>query len=84
MSDLSAQRLVIAISSRALFDLDEAHRIYEQQGLQAYSDYQIEKEEEVLSPGQAFPMVQKLLALNANLPGHLGIDVILLSRNCKY
>ena len=81
MSDLSAQRLVIAISSRALFDLDEAHRIYEQQGLQAYSDYQIEKEEEVLTPGQAFPMVQKLLALNANLPGHLGIDVILLSRN---
>jgi 5'-nucleotidase len=81
MSDLSAQRLVIAISSRALFDLDEAHRIYEQQGLQAYSDYQIEKEEEVLTPGQAVPMVQKLLALNANLPAHLGIDVILLSRN---
>ena len=81
MSEPLSQRLVIAISSRALFDLDDAHRIYEEQGLQAYSNYQIEKEEEVLTPGQAFPMVQKLLALNASLPGQLGIDVILLSRN---
>ena len=81
MSEPLSQRLVIAISSRALFDLDDAHRIYEEQGLQAYSNYQIEKEEEVLTPGQAFPMVQKLLALNASLPGPLGIDVILLSRN---
>ena len=81
MSEPLSQRLVIAISSRALFDLDDAHRIYEDQGLQAYSNYQIEKEEEVLTPGQAFPMVQKLLALNASLPGQLGIDVILLSRN---
>jgi 5'-nucleotidase len=81
MTELAPRRLVIAISSRALFDLDDAHRVYEQQGLQAYSEYQIEKEEEVLAPGQAFPMVQKLLALNDKLPGDLGIDVILLSRN---
>ena len=81
MTELAPRRLVIAISSRALFDLDDAHRVYEEQGLQAYSEYQIEKEEEVLAPGQAFPMVQKLLALNDKLPGDLGIDVILLSRN---
>ena len=81
MAESTSQRLVIAISSRALFDLDDAHRVYEQQGLQAYSDYQIDNEEEVLAPGQAFPMVQKLLALNEKLPDHLGIDVILLSRN---
>lgn len=81
MSEVSSEKLVIAISSRALFDLDDAHRIYEEQGLRAYADYQIANEEEVLAPGQAFPMVQKLLALNAMLPSQLGIDVILLSRN---
>jgi 5'-nucleotidase len=81
MSEVSSEKLVIAISSRALFDLDDAHRIYEEQGLRAYADYQIANEEEVLAPGQAFPMVQKLLALNTMLPHQLGIDVILLSRN---
>ena len=81
MSAIGAQKLVIAISSRALFNLDDAHRIFEEEGLQAYSNYQIEKEEEALEPGQAFPMVKKLLALNSQLPDSLGIEVILLSRN---
>lgn len=81
MSNIGAQKLVIAISSRALFNLDDAHRIFEQEGLQAYSTYQIEKEDEALEPGQAFAMVRKLLALNSQLPESLGIEVILLSRN---
>ena len=81
MAELSSQKLVIAISSRALFNLDEAHRIFEQEGLEAYSAYQIEKEDEALQPGQAFPMVKKMLALNAQLEDPLGIEVILLSRN---
>ena len=81
MAETGAQKLVIAISSRALFNLDDAHRIFEQEGLDAYSDYQIEKEDDTLEPGQAFPMVKKLLALNSQLPDSLGIEVILLSRN---
>ena len=81
MVELGSQKLVIAISSRALFNLDEAHRIFEQEGLEAYSAYQIEKEDEALKPGQAFPMVKKMLALNAQLEDPLGIEVILLSRN---
>ena len=47
-----AQKLVIAISSRALFNLDDAHRIFEREGLDAYSDYQIEKETTRSSPGR--------------------------------
>ena len=39
---MSDKPLVVAISSRALFDLDESHRIYEEQGTQAYCEYQIE------------------------------------------
>ncbi len=73
-------KLVISISSRALFDLDESHRVYEQSGLAAYQAYQIEHEEEVLEPGEAYPLVQKLLKINERL-GQERVEVILLSRN---
>lgn len=74
-------KLVIAISSRALFNLDESHKVYEQQGLSAYSEYQIAHEDDVLEPGDAFDMVKKLLSINALLPGEPRVEVILLSRN---
>ena len=47
--------LVIAISSRALFDLEEGHRIFVEQGLDAYARHQIEHEDKVLEAGVAFP-----------------------------
>ncbi len=71
-------RLVVAISSRALFDLDESHRIFEEGGEEAYSRHQIEKEDEPLAPGVAFPLARKLLALNGATPR---VEVILISRN---
>lgn len=73
--------LVVAISSRALFDLDSAHQIYEDQGLQAYIDYQQRREDEILQPGVAFPLVEKLLALNGDGMDHPGVEIVLLSRN---
>lgn len=74
------KRLVLAISSRALFDLDESHRIFESQGRDAYCRYQVEHEEEALAPGVAFNLVRKLLMLNTALPEPM-VEVILLSRN---
>ena len=74
-------KLVIAISSRALFDLAESHSVFEREGLDAYSRYQIEQEDVVLPPGEAFPMVQKLLKINEMLDGEPRVEVILLSRN---
>lgn len=74
-----SNKLVIAISSRALFNLDDSHRVFEEQGLEAFQHYQIEHEEQPLEPGEAFPLVQKLLHLNEKLGDR--VDVILLSRN---
>lgn len=71
-------RLVVAISSRALFDLDESHRIFEEGGEDAYARHQIEKEDEPLAPGVAFPLARKLLAQNGAAPR---VEVILISRN---
>ncbi len=81
MSIEAGQKLVIAISSRALFNLDESHRVYEEEGLQAYSEYQIAHEDEPLEPGDAFPLVHKLLRLNELLGKETQVEVVLLSRN---
>ena len=74
-------KLVIATSSRALFDLSEAHRIFNEDGLEAYRQYQIDMEDTPLEPGDAFPLVKKLLALNESVNQGSGVEVILLSRN---
>ena len=74
-------KLVVAISSRALFDLSDSHRVFEKEGLDAYQDYQIAHEDDVLPPGDAFPLVTKLLAINELEEGAGRVEVILLSRN---
>ncbi|MEP4484730.1 MAG: 5'-nucleotidase [Halioglobus sp.] len=81
MSASSDKKLVIAISSRALFNLDDSHSVYEQDGLDAYSAYQVEREDEPLEPGEAFPLVHKLLRLNERLGEDAQVEVVLLSRN---
>src|SRR3990172_1139848 len=74
-------KLVVAISSRALFDLEESNRVFEQQGVEAYYEYQLGHEDEILAPGVAFELVKKLLALNVLPPVRPRVEVILLSRN---
>ncbi len=74
-----ADKLVVAISSRALFDLTESHRIYTEEGVDAYHRYQVEHENEILAPGPAFALAKKLLRLNR--PDKQYVEVILLSRN---
>jgi len=74
----SKNNLVIAISSRALFNLDESHQIFKEHGVKAYAKHQEENEEVILQPGVGFSLVKKLLALNSD---KTPIDVILLSRN---
>ncbi|HEY6865209.1 MAG TPA: 5'-nucleotidase [Burkholderiales bacterium] len=74
-------KLIAAISSRALFDLEESNRVFEEQGVEAYYEYQLQHENEVLAPGIAFPLVRKLLALNVLPPARPRVEVILLSRN---
>lgn len=85
MTDLSLpsnDRFVVAISSRALFDLEDSHTLFEEHGLSAYAEFQRVRENEPLEPGIAFPLVRKLLALNAHAqPGLPQVEVILLSRN---
>ena len=73
-------RLVIGISSRALFNLNESHKIFEAEGVEAYRNHQIENENVVLEPGEAFNLVRKILRIN-ELYDYQRIEVVLLSRN---
>lgn len=77
----STQNLVVGISSRALFDLEESHRVFETEGVDAYCRYQIERENDVLEPGVAFTLVEKLLRLNTLGEQKNRVEVVLLSRN---
>ena len=72
--------LVIGISSRALFDLEEENRIFEEQGLDIYKKYQLDHEKDVLRRGPAFQLVKAFLDLN-RLQDQRLVEVIVMSRN---
>jgi 5'-nucleotidase len=75
-----SDRLVVAISSRALFDLSESHSLYEREGVEAYQAHQVARESEILVPGVAFDLVRKLVKLR-NADDVPYVEVVLLSRN---
>ncbi len=81
MVEVTAEKLVVAISSRALFDLEESHEVFQQEGVEAYCRYQIEREDELLEPGVAFALVKKLLLLNEDSRDGARVEVVLISRN---
>jgi 5'-nucleotidase len=73
-------KLVIGISSRALFDLEVENKIFEEQGLDAYYQYQIENENNTPKKGTAFRLVKNLLKINAHFD-EPQVEVIIMSRN---
>ncbi len=82
MSDKPIDPLIVAISSRTLFDLEDSHSMFESEGLDAYAAFQLSHEDELLEPGVAFPLVRKLLGLNEDAPPEAPrVEVILISRN---
>lgn len=72
-------KLVVGISSRALFDLEFENKIYEEQGLQAYLEYQRAHEQDILKPGTAFPLIRALHKLNVS--GEQIVEIIIMSKN---
>ncbi|HEY7599575.1 MAG TPA: 5'-nucleotidase [Candidatus Limnocylindrales bacterium] len=76
-------KLVVGISSRALFDLDEADQVFRRDGLAAYREFQRAHEGEVLGPGTAMPLIKGLLAIDGPHTPEADrlVEVILLSRN---
>ena len=72
-------KLVVAISSRALFDFEEENLVFEQNDDRAYMKLQLERLEEPAKPGVAFSLVKKILAFNDATTQR--VEVVILSRN---
>ena len=72
-------KLVVGISSRALFDLEEENKIFVDDGLNAYEEYQIAHENDILKPGTAFPLIKALHNLNCG--DERLTEIIVMSKN---
>jgi len=75
----STAELVVAISSRALFDFEEENLVFETEDDRAYMQLQLARLEQPAKPGVAYRLVKKLLGFNAD--GVKRVDIVILSRN---
>ncbi|MEG0053859.1 MAG: 5'-nucleotidase [Comamonas sp.] len=73
------EKIVVAISSRALFDFEEENRLFENSNPATYLKLQRERLDVPAAPGVAFSLVKKLLAFNTEAQQR--VEVVLLSRN---
>lgn len=79
MAETLEGRLVVALSSRALFDFEDENRVFEEQDDSAYMAVQLQRIDLPARAGVAFPLVKKLLAFNSE--GQHRVEVVILSRN---
>ncbi len=75
------RKLVVGVSSNALFDLRQEDRIFREEGVEAYSAYQTERKTETLKKGTAFPFIKRFLRINRVYDKEKPVEVVLLSRN---
>ena len=75
------RKLVIAVSSSALFNLSESNQIYLDHGVSAYRDHQEDNIDLPFPRGVAFPFIRRFLSINQSFPKQLPVEVVLLSRN---
>lgn len=80
MSIPHTHQLIVAISSRALFNFEDENQVFEEGDDKAYMELQLSRIEQHAEPGVAFSLVNKLMAFNeqGQLPR---VEVVILSRN---
>ena len=74
-------KLVVGITSTALFDFSVEHQIFEQEGVEAFRSYQEANRTKLPAPGSAFPFIKRLLNLNRVFSDERPVEVVILSRN---
>nr|WP_214655037.1 5'-nucleotidase [Sphingomonas albertensis] len=74
-------KLVVGVTSTALFDFSKEHAIFVAEGLEAFRAFQADHRAEIPAPGAAFPFIKRLLNLNKIFPEQSPVEVVMLSRN---
>jgi 5'-nucleotidase len=75
------RKLVIAVSSSALFDLSQSNAVFIEDGPKAYKVFQEKNINNILGKGVAFPFIKRFLKINQRFPKKIPVEVVLLSRN---
>jgi 5'-nucleotidase len=75
------EKLVVAVSTTALFDLAKESQIFDHQGVDAFRAYQLDNRNVLPKPGSAFPFIKRFLNINKLNPQQKPVEVVLLSRN---
>ena len=75
------KKLVITVTSSALFDMTESNEVFEKQGVDAYRKYQKDNLNNTLKKGVAFPFISRFLSLNKIFKEEQPVEVILFSKN---
>lgn len=75
------RKLVVAVSTTALFDLDEEDRIYNENGIEEYKRFQEANKTKTLDKGLAFPFIRRFLNINNVYSEQKPVEVVLLSKN---
>src|SRR5690554_1079535 len=72
--------LVVGVSSRALFNLEEEEQIFRDKNIRGFREYQLANEDKLLEKGTAFPLVEALLKLNTHVEKPI-VEVVIMSKN---
>ena len=75
------KKLVVGVSSNALFNLQKEDRLFNENGVVAYRSYQKENKLEILGKGPAFPFIKRFLYFNKHYTKEQPVEVVLLSKN---
>ena len=75
------RKLVVAVSTTALFDLSIEDKIFREEGVEKFKAYQKLNRERILEKGIAFPFVRRFLNINKTHPELKPVEVVILSRN---
>ena len=75
------RKLVVGVSSTALFNLEYEDQIYKQEGIDSYKKYQNENKHKILEKGVAYPFIRRFLNINNIFPEQEPVEVVVLSRN---
>lgn len=75
------RKLVVGVSTTALFNLEKEDKIYQNEGIDAYKKYQESNKTKPLEKGLAFPFIRRFLNINTVYLDQKPVEVVLLSRN---
>lgn len=75
------RKLVVAVSTNALFDLSFEDEIFKTEGLNKFKQYQDDHKSKKLNKGLAFPFIRRFLHINKVFPEQMPVEVVLLSKN---